>query len=247
MWDIGKLLRFISSTYPNNEALTLHDLLTKMVVLVMVFSVCRFPELTRLSVDPLSISADRLTILTVTKTALDGQTPITLRPLDNVTICPVATVRAWLSKTDECGTPLFVDPTTREPLKARRIGDIVRGVFERADIPPIYGSYSIKHSVVSFLFNSGVEEWRINEFGRWAPGSHTAATFYRVASNDEEWLGYKIAQAVTVHGDALVGSRSQGSDKSIGGSLPGCADAHAPENHGHRKSRGLRFKTQHRE
>jgi hypothetical protein len=244
MWDIGKLLRFISTTYSNNETLTLHDLLTKMVVLVMVFSVCRFPELTRLSVDPLSVSTDRLTLLTVVKTALDEQTPITLRPLNEAAICPVRAVRTWLSRTDENGTPLFVDPTSREPLKARRIGDIVRSVFERANIPPIYGSYSIKHSVVSFLFNAGVEEWRINDFGRWAPGSHTAATFYRVASHDDDWLGFRIAQAVNVHGDARVGSRSEGSDASIGGSLPGCAAAHAPESHGHKGSRGLRFKTQ---
>jgi hypothetical protein len=39
--------------------------------------------LTRLSVDPLSSSADQLTIVTVAKTALDEQTPITLRSLEN--------------------------------------------------------------------------------------------------------------------------------------------------------------------
>jgi hypothetical protein len=181
MWDIGKLLRFIAATYPNNEALTLIDLLTKMVVLVMVFSVRRFPELTRLSVDPLRIATDRPTALTVMKTALDEQTPITLRPLEDASICPVGVVREWLSKTGEKGSPLFVDPISRRPLTARKIGGIVREVFDRAEIPPIYGSYTIKHSVVSFLFDCGIEEWRINEFGRWAAGSHTAASHYKVA------------------------------------------------------------------
>jgi hypothetical protein len=202
MWDIGKLLNYIGHTYPSNDALTLNELSLKMVVLVMVFTVCRFPELTRLSIDPRDDAADRLTLLTQTKTALDQQTPITLRPLTNVTICPVAAVRAWLERTGESGNPLFVDPTTRQPLKTNQLGDLVRRAFAGADIPPIYGSYSIKHSVVSYLFSAGVEEWRINAFGHWAPGSHTAATFYRVGHTDEDWLGFKIAQAVGVQRDA---------------------------------------------
>jgi hypothetical protein len=202
MWDIGRLLRYIGHTYPTNNALTLNELSLKMVVLLMVFTVCRFPELTRLSIDPRNDAADRLSLLTQTKTALDEETPITLRPLTNATICPVAAVRAWLERTGEPGNPLFVDATTRQPLKTRQLGDMVRRAFAGAGIPPIYGSYSIKHSVVSFLFGAGVEEWRINAFGRWAPGSHTAATFYRVDPTDDDWLGYKIAQAVSVQRDA---------------------------------------------
>jgi site-specific recombinase XerD len=202
MWDIGRLLTHISTSYPDNSALSPDELLTKMVALVMVFSVCRFPELTRLSVDPLNSSVDRLTIITQMKQTLDERTSITLRPLENASICPFSVVRAWLDKTGECGNPLFVDPASRKPLKTRQIGTLVRRIFEAAGIPPIYGAYSIKHSVVSFLFGRGVEEWRINDFSRWAPGSHTATTFYRVASHDEEWLGYEIAKAVDVCGDA---------------------------------------------
>jgi hypothetical protein len=196
MWDIGRLLNYIGHTYSNNNALTLHGLSIKMVLLVMVFTVCRFPELTRLSIDHRNTSADRLSLFTETKTALDEKTPITLRSLTNATICPVRAVRAWLERTGESGDPLFVDPTTRKPLKARQIGALVRRAFEGAGIPPIYGTYSIKHAVVSFLFGRGVEEWRINAFGRWAPGSHTAATFYRVDPTDDDWLGFRIAQSV---------------------------------------------------
>jgi hypothetical protein len=111
-------------------------------------------------------------------------------------------VRTWLDRTGFTGNPLFVDIATHEPLTARAIGQLVRKVFEGARIPPIYGPYSIKHSVVSFLFAQGVEEWKINAFGHWAPGSHTAATFYRVAPADDEWLGFKIAQAVSALGEA---------------------------------------------
>jgi hypothetical protein len=202
MWDIGKLLNYIGCTYPDNNALSLHELSIKTVVLVMVFTVCRFPELTRLSIDPRIAEADHLSLLTEMKTALDEKTPITLRQLTNATICPVRAVRAWLERTGESGNPLFVDPTTHLPLKARQIGELVRRAFAGAGIPPIYGAYSIKHSVVSFLFNAGVEEWKINAFGRWAPGSHTAATFYRVDPTDDDWLGFRIAQAVSVQRDA---------------------------------------------
>jgi site-specific recombinase XerD len=222
MWDIGKLLRYISTKFSHNDDLTIDQLLNKMVVLVMIFTVSRFPEMTRLSVNLLSSSADRLTIVTEMKQTLDEQTPITLRPLDNASICPFSVVRAWLDRTGESGSPLFVDPVTHAPLKAQAIGKLVRRAFEGAGIPPIYGTYTIRHSVVSFLFGCGVEEWKINDFGRWAPGSHTSSTFYRVASRDDEWLGYKIAQAVIVRGKHRQKDVTEGGEarKPESGSLP---------------------------
>jgi hypothetical protein len=222
MWDIGRLLRYIKDKYPDTAALPIDELHIKMVVLVMIFTVSRFPELTRLSLDPSSRSTDRLTLITEMKQTLDEETPITLRPLDDATICPFRAVRVWLDRTGESGNPLLVDPATHAPMKAQAIGKLVRGVFEGAGIPPIYGTYTIRHSVVSFLFNAGVEEWRINNFGRWASGSHTSSTFYRVASRDDEWLGFNVAQAVNAPRERGQKDLTEGGEarKPEPGSLP---------------------------
>jgi hypothetical protein len=174
-----------------------------MIVLVMIFSACRFPELTRLSVDPLGVSADQLSLVTVTKTRMDERTAITFRPLREADICPCSAVRVWLRRLDIDGNPLFVDPTTRLPLKQHAISAEVRRMFTEAGIPPSYGAYSIKHAVISFLFSRGIEEWKINDFGRWSPNSTVASTFYRVSSKEPEWLGYEIARSLdSAHGEA---------------------------------------------
>jgi hypothetical protein len=162
----------------------------------MIFSACRFPELTRLSVNPLATSTERVTFVTVTKTKPDERTPITFHRLRDNSICPCSVVQTWLSRTGFTGQPLFVDPTSREPLKQRAISANVKRMFEAAGIPPVYGAYSVKHAVVSFLFSRGIEEWRINEFGRWSPRSSVASSHYRVQTKEQEWLGYEIARAL---------------------------------------------------
>jgi hypothetical protein len=196
MWDISQLLSHIRKHYPDNNSLSLHQLLTKTIVLVMIFAACRFPELTRMSVDPLGTSADQLTLMTITKTHLDERTAITFRPLRQADICPCSAVRVWLDRTGLDGNPLLVDPITHRPLKQKAISAEVRRVFTEAGIPPVYGAYSVKHAVVSFLFSRGIEEWRINDFGRWSPNSTVASTFYRVSTKDPEWLGFEIARVL---------------------------------------------------
>jgi hypothetical protein len=205
MWDISQLLMHVKSNYTDNFILSLQHLLTKMIILVMIFSACRFPELTRLSVDPLVASDDTLTLVTVTKTHLDERTPITLHRLEDPAICPLRVVCVWLSRTGLNGTPLFVDPDSRLPLSNRAISARIRTIFGEAGIPPIYGAYSVKHAVISYLFSRNVEAWRINDWGRWSPGSTAASTFYNVPTTERVWLGYEIAKALdSALGDAPV-------------------------------------------
>jgi hypothetical protein len=203
MWDISQLLMHVKTNYNDNLILSLQQLLTKMIILVMIFTACRFPELTRLSVDPLVSSDDILTLVTGTKTHLDEWTPITLHRLEDPAICPLRVVCVWLNRTGLNGAPLFVDPDSRLPLSNKAISTRIRTTFGEAKIPPVYGAYSVKHAVISFLFRRNVEAWRINDWGRWSPGSSAASTFYRVAATEREWLGYEIAKAIdSARGDA---------------------------------------------
>jgi hypothetical protein len=59
-----------------------------------------------------------------------------------------------------------------------------------------YPAYSIKYAVVTFLFDSGVDEARINEFGRWTDTSGVADRHYRIGRSRGTWLGYRIATEV---------------------------------------------------
>jgi hypothetical protein len=63
-----------------------------------------------------------------------------------------------------------------------------------AGIPEEYGAYSIKHAVITSPFDAGVDEARINEFRRWSYASRVASGYYRVATPQKDWLGFRIAE-----------------------------------------------------
>jgi hypothetical protein len=66
--------------------------------------------------------------------------------------------------------------------------------MSEAGISEAYGPYSIKHAVISYLFHRGVDELKINEFGRWSLSSRVPAAHYRIATGERDWLGYAIAE-----------------------------------------------------
>jgi hypothetical protein len=73
----------------------------------------------------------------------------------------------------------------------------LRRLMTRAGISDEYGPYSIKHAVVTFLFSQGASETQINEFGRWSIESGVPSAYYKVATAQCDWLGYRLAEGAT--------------------------------------------------
>jgi hypothetical protein len=194
MWDIRTLLDHIRGNYGVNKTLSRASLLKKTLAVTMIFSACRLSELSRMTVDPNAVTTLRLRVNVRVKTALDSEDSITFYPVEETAICPHAALSEWIGLSGAHQT-LFAQPETHKPMSATAIAAVLRELMTEAKISDEYGPYSIKHAVVTYLFDQGAGESQINEFGRWSMASRVASAYYRVATPRRGWLGYKIAEA----------------------------------------------------
>jgi site-specific recombinase XerD len=193
MWDVKELIDWIGSTYPDNTALSIGDLMKKAIDLTMIFSASRITELSKITVHSEDVREDVIRLDTNIKTRLEEHRWMVLYPLKRKSVCPHATIREWLLRRGGSSPVLFTDPTTQRPLSVAAISTILRSAMRQAGVGEMFAPYSIKHAVITFLFAQGVPESQINEFGRWSVSSRVAYQHYRIATGEQEWPGFKIA------------------------------------------------------
>jgi integrase len=204
IWDIDQLLSWMRANWGANDVLNDHDLQTKTMLLVMIFSACRLAELGRMErpdlEGPPGVS---IVLYTITKQSHEKKRRIVVRRISNEALCPVTTLYAWLERTESTkGRNLFYDCTSMVtgklvPRVSREIttpGICTRflAAMQDAGIAPHYKAYSVKHAVVTKLFKMGATDEQVNAYGGWAPGSHTARKWYYIETLEEEWLGAKL-------------------------------------------------------
>jgi site-specific recombinase XerD len=204
IWDIGMLFAWLTKHWEHNATLKLEELQTKAMLLVMIFSACRLAELGRMERPPApDVQPHSILLRTVTKQRQDTKQQIVMRSITHTALCPVATVRAWLERAppQKHGRLFFLvgkeeHTPTRTPihreLKSQDIADRFLEVMREAKISSHYTAYSVKHAVVTRLFQLGATEEQIGAYGHWAPGSHTAQRWYNIATLDKDWLGTKL-------------------------------------------------------
>jgi hypothetical protein len=194
MWDLQQFLNYIRTAMPDNSQLTVVDLLKKSMALTMVFSACRIAELARMTVDTEKVTSERIQVETNTKSALAAMQSITILPVKDSRICPHVTLTEWLRRRRTQTALLYLRPSDDKPLTATLIARMLRELMTRAGIAECYGPYSIKHAVITYLYTKEAEEVQINEFGRWSLSSHVSGAYYRIATGEKDWLGYRIAE-----------------------------------------------------
>jgi hypothetical protein len=192
IWDLKQLMNYIRQTWSMNDLLSNEELLTKTLALTMIFSGCRLVDLTRMKIRQDSISPEGVVIEMCIKTHLEVASMTYIQPTGDIGLCPYESIVCWFGSCTRPDGLLFVDPDSGEPLVSRKIGDRLQRLLTNAGIHG-YPPYSIKYAVVSFLFNRGVEESRVNAFGRWSPTSHIATRHYWIGRGKDTWLGHLIA------------------------------------------------------
>jgi integrase len=198
IWDINTLLEWLQQHWADGDTLTNEDVQTKAMLLVMIFSACRLAELGRMEIpEEATAEEESLTLKTITKQRQEQKQQIIMRRIPSSPLCPVTAVRNWLNHR----------PTTPHARLFCKIEEGTRGgrelttpdicrrflkVMKAAGIPPHYTAYSIKHAVVTRLFQLGATEEQIGAYGHWAPGSHTAQRWYNITTLEQDWLGAKL-------------------------------------------------------
>jgi hypothetical protein len=204
IWDIDRLFAWIAHHWGRNSDLTLEDLQTKTMMLIMTFSACRLAELSRME-RPAQVEEDATvaTLHTVLKQQQTLRQQLVIRRITRAELCPVRTLAAWLHRTPDGGDGLAFHVMGRETppktgyraLRALRTPDIcpkLLRVMQGAGVPAQYTAYSIKHAVVTKLYRMGATDEQVVAYGHWAKGSLTPRRWYNIATLEEEWLGAKL-------------------------------------------------------
>jgi site-specific recombinase XerD len=192
IWNIQDLLQFIERKWPDNDALDDDTLLTKALALTMIYTGCRLKELTTMKLKREAILTDSLVVEMQVKTNLQELWPVEVKATSRGGQCPHATIACWFERCAHPGGLLFPEPKSGDPLTYPQVVARLQNLLHDAGIHG-YPAYSIKHAVVTYLFNSGVDERQVNEFGRWSAASRVADRHYRIGRSRDTWLGYRIA------------------------------------------------------
>jgi integrase len=201
IWDLDQLLTWMQQNWADNGSLSDDNLMTKTMLLVMIFCACRLAELARMArPDTPAQEAQSIVLRAITKQKQAALQDFVMRRATLEAICPVAALQMWLARSrgtrstllffQNRGSPLTTDGICRRFLKA----------YAAAGIMGHYTAYSLKHAVVTKLFNLGATDEEVCAYGHWAPGSRTPRQWYYIPVVDKNWLGSKI---VTSFADTL--------------------------------------------
>jgi hypothetical protein len=211
IWNIDDLLSHINTAYPRNEELTREELLHKTMLLIMIFAASRPIELARMETPkPSDLSADEAHVRAVQKQRGSERTSVVIHRVSITSLCPLEALREWLRKRgDNASSRLFTRESPESGPKRRTLASArdavhykeltstyVRSAFKKillaAGIPDRYTPYSIRHAVVTALFQRGASDEEVGAYGRWAPGSRVPRLFYFIRATDGAWIGEKL-------------------------------------------------------
>ena len=106
IFDLDTLLQFVEQTYPDAAALSDYLLMSKTMLLVMVFTACRLVELARMEVPQASdLSPKEVQLHTVTKQRGTIRQAMVVHAVSPPALCPVVTLRAWLQRREAHPSP----------------------------------------------------------------------------------------------------------------------------------------------
>jgi hypothetical protein len=97
----------------------------------------------------------------------------------------------------------------------------LKNELRKARIADSFPEYSIRHALITFLFERGLSEVEVNAYAGHSNNSHTALNHY--FHLDANWMGVRIAQASLIKDvrveaaivrDNKVGREEEGEDQS---------------------------------
>jgi integrase len=203
IWKLEVLLEHIRS-----GQLEWFPLMARTAALFMIFIPCRpvgawriDPRLERWASDGSSVE-----LLAKEKTDYGkGVTAFLTRKGPVPNLCPLlayCTIKTRASAKGLVGT-LWGSKTGVAYKQAAALSRFLKNLLKEAGIPPIYTAYSIRHALITELFNRGLREQEANAYTGHSNNAHTALTNY--FHLEENWVGRKLvgrASETTVSDEA---------------------------------------------
>ena len=117
-----------------------------------------------------------------------------LRQMDDRQLCPVTAFRLLLERSRRLGAGdvLFCSDSGRPYQQTAGISRLLRRLMTAAGIPDHYVAYSIRHALITALFDAGLSETDVNTYTGHSHNAHTAARFYYHLNS--RWVGATLLQ-----------------------------------------------------
>jgi hypothetical protein len=194
IWKLEVLLAHIRSGPPTRQ-LQWFPLMARTAALFMIFIPCRpvgawriDPRLEKCAPDGSSVE-----LLAKEKTNFGkGVTALLTRKGPVPNLCPLeayCTIKACAAAKGLVGT-LWGSKDGVAYKQAAALSRLLKNLLKEAGIPPTYSAYSIRHALITELFNRGLREQEVNAYTGHSNNAHTALTNY--FHLDENWVGRSL-------------------------------------------------------
>ncbi|KAH7820304.1 uncharacterized protein MONOS_6278 [Monocercomonoides exilis] len=155
MWSPSIVFDYFNRMPPNEE-LSFFDLTVKCIILLIIFTACRFREMERISMNQSVIQEDSIHLFTNLKTS---STP--------------SYITVPIMKCADEKRHIFLNTVEHTLLKTEGIRKLARLGMTQIGIPGEYRPYTLKNAANSALLSKGVPEAMVARHARMSPNSHT--------------------------------------------------------------------------
>jgi hypothetical protein len=182
IWRLEVLLEHIRSGPPTQE-LEWFPLMARTAALFMIFIPCRPVGAWRIDPRVEKWAADGSSVEVVAKEKTNygkGSTALLIRKGSVPNLCPLlayCTIKACAAAKGLVGT-LWGSRDGVPYKQAAALSRLLKNLLRDAGIPSMYTAYSIRHALITELFNRGLKEQEANAYTGHPNNAHTALTNY---------------------------------------------------------------------
>jgi hypothetical protein len=216
IWRLEIVLDYIRGG-PPSEQLAWVDLMERAALLFMIFIPCRPVGMLRMHAAESRFSSDGSSIEVPTKEKTNsgkGSTILLIRkgPVSNLCAVNVFTRLKTGAIARGVTDSLWCSDKGMAFKQSSAISKLLKGGLKKAGVSVSFPAYSIRHALITYLFDQGLSEIEVNAFTGHSNNSHTALTHY--FHLDKKWMGSQIALATMVK-DPVI-ERVIAADNKIG-------------------------------
>ena len=186
---------------PETESLDGSDLMARAAALFMIFIPCRPFAMLRMNADRAVWRTEEKILVVPSREKTDkgrGSTELAIRQMTDEQLRHLRAFRLQRRQAQRPGSGacLFCSDDGSPYKRTSSISKLLRQLMTAAGIPRRFVAYSIRHALITALFNAGLGGEEVNAYTGHSHNAHTALTSYFHLNS--QWISHALASAVHV-------------------------------------------------
>jgi integrase len=209
IWPLSVQLQHIQRGAPA-ERLDRTKLMGRAAALMMIFIPCRPVPMIRMDWSRMRWIEAGNVLVVPTKEKMDkgrGYTELVIRRIESEALCPLCHALLLKQRAEALGTndSLFCSEDGKPYATLTQPSRLLKQLLDDVGIDRKYPAYSIRHALITALFDAGLNESQVNDYTGLSHNAHTAATSYFHLNSKR--VGHAIA-AESLSPAAVAGAES---------------------------------------